>query len=508
MSQYKGNDTSFKPRYEVDGETKTPINVVSTSMEVNGQIVEGYQATYANGTSKWTPHVLTDTWPVDSHGDDNSTFTGSFDEEKGEWKWKPTSDDNVAKLAKYHQGGDDGKGRITTDQIEDAFYSREGITEQQKLSEVQTKAIIEEKGGIENVLKDPKLAGLQGLKEGEDRTQTSANGENQTDFEASGQLTTVDGESIIKSTQTRETYGNYYYPADIKSNKQDRIIFKMSQSTGQIIDPIGDIEAINAGTATVGSRTTKRKAKSIAGSVTLPITSGIKDSNMVDWGKATMNPLQAFAAKATMNITSSAKEGEDVGKAIGAEIKKGQEAIQDKNVQSALALMIAGKAAQTQNLLSRASGAVANPNLELLFNGPGLRAFDFTFQMSPRDADEAGEIRSIINFFKQGMSVKTTSTNVFLKAPNYFEIDYVTFNNAGKMVKHPSINIIKTCALLTCSVDYTPNNSYMTYSDESRSMVSYTMNLQFGELDPIYESDYYTGLGMQNSDTQSTEIGF
>ena len=48
----------------------------------------------------------------------------------------------------------------------------------------------------------------------------------------------------------------------------------------------------------------------------------------------------------------------------------------------------------------------------------------------------------------------------------------------------------------------------MTYSDESRSMVSYMMNLQFGELDPIYESDYYTGLAMQNSDSQSTEIGF
>ena len=119
--------------------------------------------------------------------------------------------------------------------------------------------------------------------------------------------------------------------------------------------------------------------------------------------------------------------------------------------------------------------------------------------MSPRDANEAAEVRSIINFFKQGMSVKTTSTNVFLKAPNYFEIDYVTFDNAGKMMKHPSISIIKTCALLTCSVDYTPNNSYMTYSDESRSMVSYTMNLQFGELDPIYESDYYTDLGMQGN---------
>jgi len=55
--------------------------------------------------------------------------------------------------------------------------------------------------------------------------------------------------------------------------------------------------------------------------------------------------------------------------------------------------------------------------LELLFNGPNLRAFQFAFQMSPRDANEAAEVRSIINFFKQGMSVKTTSTNVFLKAP-------------------------------------------------------------------------------------------
>ena len=105
------------------------------------------------------------------------------------------------------------------------------------------------------------------------------------------------------------------------------------------------------------------------------------------------------------------------------------------------------------------------------------------------------------------MSVKTTSTNIFLKAPNYFEIDYVTFSDNGAMMKHPSLNIIKTCALLTCSVDYTPNNSYMTYSDPERSMVQYTLNLQFSELDPIYESDYYEGLGMQDG-TNVQEIGF
>ena len=39
----------------------------------------------------------------------------------------------------------------------------------------------------------------------------------------------------------------------------------------------------------------------------------------------------------------------------------------------------------------------------------------------------------------------------------------------------------------------------MTYSDSKRSMVAYTMNLQFNELDPLYEKDYYTGLGMQGN---------
>ena len=76
------------------------------------------------------------------------------------------------------------------------------------------------------------------------------------------------------------------------------------------------------------------------------------------------------------------------------------------------------------------------------------------------------------------------------------------------MIKHPSIGRIKQCALLSCQVDYTPNNNYMTYSDSSRSMVSYSLNLQFNELDPLYESDYFEGLSMKDSEAPSTLIGF
>ena len=273
----------------------------------------------------------------------------------------------------------------------------------------------------------------------------------------------------------------------------------MRQSTGQVINPTDT-------TSNIGSR--QRKTGKIEGSVTLPITTGIKDLNSVSWQGSKMNPLQAFAASTALGGFEAAAKGEDPLKPIGEALSAGAKTVTDnKGVQKAISTMIAGKAAQTTNLLSRAAGAIANPNLELLFDAPALRAFDFTFQMSPRDAKEAEEVRNIINFFKQGMSVKTTSTNIFLKAPNYFEIDYVTFNNSGEMMKHPSLNIIKTCALLSCAIDYTPNNSYMTYSDENRSMVSYSLNLQFNELDPIYESDYYEGLGMQDG-TNVQEIGF
>ena len=494
MSQYKGNDTSFKPSYAVNGEEKTPTSVVSTSMEVNGQLVEGYQATYANGTSKWTPHVLTDTVLTDSHAVDNSAFTGTIQED-GTWKWETTSESNIKKLAKHHRGPDNE--RITADQIENKFYDRKGPTLQQQLQETQTKQLQGEYGEDLSTVKDGKFSKGPLSQQAGNQTQTSRDGAVETSETAAG-ANIFDSDEETK--KVRKEYGNYYYPLGIAANKQDRIIFKMRQSTGQVINPTDT-------TSNIGSR--QRKTGKIEGSVTLPITTGIKDLNSVSWQGSKMNPMQAFKAGALLGTFEEAgKEGGKPGEAFTDAVGEGLNAVtKNKGVQKAISTMIAGQGAQTQNLLSRATGAIANPNLELLFDAPALRAFDFTFQMSPRDADEAKQVKNIINFFKQGMSVKTTSTNIFLKAPNYFEIDYVTFNDSGEMMKHPSINIIKTCALLSCAIDYTPNNSYMTYSDETRSMVSYSMNLQFNELDPIYESDYFEGLGMQDG-TNVQEIGF
>ena len=308
----------------------------------------------------------------------------------------------------------------------------------------------------------------------------------------------------IKGRNARTTYGNYCYPEDIRDDRtQDRIKFTMKYSKGT---------RITTSTA-AGVKIFERRQQKIKGSVTLPIQSGIKDQNSVRWNGSSLNALQAFGAGAAMNIFDKAQGGapiQDVTDSAGAIFDRAAGFLRDgtagSDARTAINVYLAQQAVGTQNLLSRTAGAIVNPNVEMLFDAPALRPFSFQFRMSPRDEDEAAQVRSIIAFFKQGMSVKTSSSNVFLKAPNIFDIRYITYND-GNEIDHPSINSIKTCALLAAEVDYTPDNSYMTYDDPRRTMTSYGITLQFNELDPIYEDDY-DELGFTDSTNTANEIGY
>ena len=302
------------------------------------------------------------------------------------------------------------------------------------------------------------------------------------------------------SAKSRSGYGNYYYPSDLASNRQDRIKFTMKTSEGSVIS-----------TKNIGKAFSRRGGTDIGGSVTLPIQPSISDDNTVDWSGATLNPILAYAAGASIALQSSADIGERIGDIMGTISKELKDYKKNKNISDAMKVFFAQEAVGVQGLLSRATGAVLNPNLELLFNGPSLRPFGFTFKMSPRDDKEAIQVKNIIRFFKQGMAVKRGENAIFLKSPNVFDIKYQTYDKKeGKEIPHPSIGRIKTCALMGCSVDYAPDNTYMTFDDDDRTMTSYQMTLRFSELDPIYESDYSdsTGKATDPYNIGPNEIGF
>ena len=219
------------------------------------------------------------------------------------------------------------------------------------------------------------------------------------------------------------------------------------------------------------------------------IQGGITDSNGVTWGSGELNEIQRFLANKSLGFMNNPTGTmQDLQKEL-------EDAFKNKGILSTARglgqLYFAEQATGVGGLLSRATGQVLNPNLELLFQNPTLRTFQFQFKMSPRNKREADVVKKIIKTFKRRMAVK--KSGLFLKAPNVFKIEY-----QKGMSQHQSINLIKECALLNFSVDYTPNGSYMTFGDGENgdpeaSMVTYALSMAFQEIEPIYDVDYTEG---------------
>jgi hypothetical protein len=282
-----------------------------------------------------------------------------------------------------------------------------------------------------------------------------------------------------------DSFGHFVYPEGIRNSKQDVIKFTMLE-----YKPSGVGAFQPAGQSDRKTKNGIPVDRTILGTVFLPIPNNISDTNSMDWGSDSMNALQAgLAAAAFTGITEGIGKGaSSLGDSMKAFVGE------DKSGKALGATFAAGAVGgEGAKILSRADGAVINPNLELLFNGPQLRPFNFTFKLAAREKRESEQIIKILNFFKRGSSAIKTESNLFLKAPHTFSIQYLHMGQGGE--DHPFIGRIKECALQSITTSYTPEGQYATFNDGV--MVSYQITMQFQELEPIFNSDYegLSGIG-------------
>ena len=138
-------------------------------------------------------------------------------------------------------------------------------------------------------------------------------------------------------------------------------------------------------------------------------------------------------------------------------------------------------------MVSRASGQVFNPNLEVLFDGVKIREFVFPFQLVARNRREGQEIMMIIRKFKASMAAKRQTGDakqgLFIAAPDIFQLEYM---KGGK--KHPFLNTFLPMALTSIQLDYSAAGTYATFRDGTPTNIS--MVLRFKEINPIYAEDY------------------
>jgi len=164
---------------------------------------------------------------------------------------------------------------------------------------------------------------------------------------------------------------------------------------------------------------------------------------------------------------------------------------------SGLAGALTGSSLDADTFLARTSGRVLNPNAEVLFQGPVIRDFAFSFIMIARSQKEGDEIRRIIRFLKLGMAPKFRSTT-FLENPDVFKLEYKNGTGTNDILKTVNRFNPGGLALQTMSVDYSPNGYWSAYRDSQP--VQLKMDLSFTELRPIYESD--------QQDTPANSVGY
>ena len=292
-------------------------------------------------------------------------------------------------------------------------------------------------------------------------------------------------------------------------------------------NPLGGQGNQLAGTTLTGTPGARRNTKKPRETILLPIPSNISDTNASSFGDSRLNSIAGAAAAGVINTIGT---GQDfVDNKGNADITGGLQSFQNavgsafsnvtdatgglSGVQGFVSRFFASAALSQINvnltpdqILARTTGEILNPNLELLFNGPTLRTFRFSFKFNPRSEEESKEIKGIIRCLKRNSAPKVEGTsiaNTFLKTPSVFELTY-----KQGTAPHSFLNRFKQCFLESVSVNYTGSNGYATYDDGTP--VSMIMNLTFKEIEPIYDIDYqgYTGDGPPGPDSAVGGVGY
>ena len=295
-------------------------------------------------------------------------------------------------------------------------------------------------------------------------------------------------------------FGDFRYPVARIESDSDYLEIKVLE-----YQPPG-FEQSNSGQA-LRLQTSSESLKNneiILGHIFLPIPESITDSNGVTWGEDSLNGLAA----AGLGIASDMIDADSVKSALSAGGERGSEAVKqlstDGGSKSAINAIFASMAVNALGgntsaggVLARQSGAVLNPNMELLFGSVQLRQFSFSFDFAPRDENESIVIKRIIRAFKKSLNAKNgsldeKSSGLFIKSPDVFQLTYKT---GGK--NHQFLHKFKPMALLNIAVNYTGAGTYATY--DNTAPVHTKIDLTFQELNPIYSEDYDTEEGLEGT---------
>lgn len=218
-----------------------------------------------------------------------------------------------------------------------------------------------------------------------------------------------------------------------------------------------------------GSRSQKRLKTAIA----LHIPNNLSVNYSMSWSEEDTGALAMAAAG-----------GYEIAKALSG----GGVNTDVSGVGKAILTNIALSNGPNQGANSAATGLAANPKKEQVFKGVNFRTFTFDYKFFPRNANEARNVRKIIDEFKYHMHPEFKDSNNFVYIyPSEFDIFYYQDGQENlNLHRHTS------CVLTDMAINYTPNGMFSTFSNGMPTQLDVT--LTFRELALLTKDKVMDGL--------------
>ena len=287
--------------------------------------------------------------------------------------------------------------------------------------------------------------------------------------------------------------GTLMYPNDLDEGSGDYITFEFYQYKPPYSDKgnsLKNLELYNYGYKATTNGSTNAKADGYP-IIHLYMPEDISSQYASTWGGRDFGPLSGPALALAGNVLNATRK--DAAKtamaSLGPELQKIGDGLIGYVGSTAIAAAMnaipgMGGNVGANDILAATSGRILNPNTEILYTSPNIRAIGFDFTLVPRNRKEVTSCKEIIKTFKKA-SLPSIEGNM-LNVPKIVRIKFMTGSNEnGYIPKY------KLCAIGGVDVNYTPNGSWSTFTDGSPTAIK--LSLKFQELKLIYLEDIEEG---------------
>lgn len=170
-------------------------------------------------------------------------------------------------------------------------------------------------------------------------------------------------------------------------------------------------------------------------------------------------------------------------------------------------------AEKVTSAFQQAMGMAPNPNPSVMFSGPILREFSYSWTLLPRNEAESKNIADIVRKLKVAAlpANQVSGSAAILKYPNIAQLNFYPWDGMGGVRTEwgwgdKSIIKIKKCVMSSVNANYTPANA-PAFFEGTKAPVATQLSISFKEIEYMLSGDYGGSTGTGLLDTIGEAFG-